>query len=105
VGTEAVEGRSADEALEQAPLFADDDAQRLRSRWEAAQAGFVDEPRKAVENADALVKDVIGLLSESFSAQRERMEQAWTSDDEVSTEELRQALQRYRSFFERLLSL
>jgi hypothetical protein len=69
------------------------------------QASFVDEPRHAVEEADALVKDVVERLSESFSAQRERLEQAWTSEDEVSTEDLRQALQKYRSFFQRLLSL
>jgi hypothetical protein len=95
----------AEEATEKAPLFAADDAERLRSRWETVQSSFVDEPRHSVEEADALVKDVIGRLSESFSEQRERMEQAWTSEDEVSTEDLRLALQRYRSFFERLLSL
>ena len=69
-------------------MFASDDAERLRSRWETVQTGFVDEPRLAVEEADALVRDVIGRLSESFSAQRERMEETWTSEDEVSTEDL-----------------
>jgi hypothetical protein len=95
----------AEDGTEQAPLFDGMDSERLRSRWETVQASFVDEPRHAVEEADALVKDVVERLSESFSAQRERLEQAWTSEDEVSTEDLRQALQKYRSFFQRLLSL
>jgi hypothetical protein len=94
-----------EEPTGQVALFADGDAERFRSRWEAVQVSFVDEPRHAVEEADGLVEEMIERLSNGFSAQRKRLEQAWTSEDEVSTEDLRQSLQKYRSFFERLLSL
>jgi hypothetical protein len=76
----------------------------LRQRWKAIQAGFVDEPRRAVEDADALVAQVIRELAESFAAERGRLEAQWSRGDQVGTEDLRVALQRYRSFFQDLLS-
>ena len=94
-----------DEQDRMVPLFGDDESRTLRSRWEALQVGFVDEPRRAVEQADQLVNDAVTNLSKGFSAQRERLEQQWHRDQDVSTEDLRQALRRYRSFFERLLSM
>jgi hypothetical protein len=42
-------------------------------------------------------------LAESFSDERNRLENQWDRGDEVSTEELRVTLQRYRAFFNRLL--
>lgn len=87
------------------PLFAGDESRNLRSRWESLQVGFVDEPRHAVEQADQLVNEAIGSLSKGFSTQRERLEQQWHREQNVSTEELRLAFQGYRSFFDRLLSL
>ena len=87
------------------PLFAGDESRNLRSRWESLQVGFVDEPRRAVEQADQLVIEAINSLSQGFSTQRQRLEQHWHREQDVSTEELRLALQRYRSFFERLLSM
>jgi hypothetical protein len=87
------------------PLFAGDESRNLRSRWESLQVGFVDEPRRAVKEADQLVNEAIGSLSKRFSTQRERLEQQWHREQNVSTEELRLAFQRYRSFFDRLLSL
>jgi hypothetical protein len=87
------------------PLFAQNDAQDFRSRWERIQIGFVDEPRKAVEQADELVVNTIKRLAEAFSAEREKLESAWDKADNVSTEDLRNALRRYRSFFDRLLSV
>lgn len=80
------------------------DGDELRARWEAIQAGFVDEPRRAVEDADALVAQVIRQLAESFAAQRDRLEHQWSQGDQVGTEDLRVALQRYRAFFQDLLS-
>jgi hypothetical protein len=80
------------------------DHEALRARWEAIQAGFVDEPRRAVEDADALVAQVIQQLAESFAAERARLETQWSRGDQVSTEDLRVALRRYRSFFQDLLS-
>jgi hypothetical protein len=87
------------------PLFPSDQCQNLRSRWENLQVSFVDEPRRSVEQADRLVIEAIDRLSKGFTTQRERLEQQWHRDQNVSTEELRMAFQRYRSFFERLLSV
>jgi hypothetical protein len=75
-----------------------------RHRWDAIQAGFVDEPRRAVENADALVADVIQQFVRSFADERSQLETQWSRGDQASTEDLRVALRRYRSFFDRLLS-
>ena len=87
------------------PLFNDDEGGGFRSRWEAIQTGFVDEPRAAVEQADTLVAEVMKRLAEVFADERTTLEQQWGRGDNVSTEELRIALKRYRSFFERLLTV
>lgn len=87
------------------PLFAQSDTQDFRSRWEKVQIGFVDEPRKAVEQADELVASAIKQLAEVFATERHKLEAEWEKTDNVSTEELRIALRRYRSFFDRLLSV
>jgi len=84
------------------PLVGDVDG--YRRRWEAVQTGFVDEPRRAVENADALVAEVITELATSFAQERGDLEGQWSKGDQVSTEDLRVSLRRYRSFFDRLLS-
>jgi hypothetical protein len=88
-----------------APLFAANDTQEFRSRWEKIQIGFVDEPRKAVEQADELVASTIKRLAEMFAGERQKLEAEWDKNDNVSTEDLRVALRRYRSFFDRLLSV
>jgi hypothetical protein len=93
--------READVAT---PLFADDDAAGFRSRWEEIQTGFVDEPRQSVERADALVEELMRRLTEGFARERETLERQWGQGEEAGTEELRVALQRYRAFFQRLLS-
>ena len=72
--------------------------------WETIQTGFVDEPRQTVEQADELVAEVMKRLAEGFAGERERLEQQWGRGEDVSTEDLRVALQRYRSFFQRLLA-
>jgi hypothetical protein len=86
------------------PLFSDSDISDLRSRWGNVQAGFVDEPRRAVEEADKLVAAVMKRLAEGFASERSTLEKQWDRGDNVSTEDLRVALQRYRSFFDRLLN-
>jgi len=88
-----------------APLFPGEDYDRFRDRWGQIQTNFVDEPRRAVEQADALVSEVTERLTSVFARNRDELERQWTAGDEVSTEELRRTLQRYRSFFERLLSM
>jgi hypothetical protein len=65
----------------------------------------VDSPREAVQKADELVATVIKRLAEVFADERAKMEADWTKGNDVSTEDLRQALRRYRSFFDRLLSV
>jgi len=87
------------------PLFAQNDTQDFRSRWEKIQNGFVDEPRKAVEQADELVASTFKRLTEVFATERQKLESGWDKTDNVSTEDLRITLRRYRSFFDRLLSV
>jgi hypothetical protein len=79
--------------------------EELRARWTTIQAGFVDEPRKAVQDADELVSAAIKQIEEGFRDQRGQLENQWTQGSDVSTEDFRLSLQRYRAFFERLLSL
>jgi hypothetical protein len=85
-------------------LFPDNELNELRSRWDKAQIGFVDEPRAAVEQADSLVATVVKRIAEQFAAERADLEHQWDRGTEVSTEDLRQALRKYRSFFDRLLA-
>ena len=87
------------------PLFAQNDTQDFRARWEKIQIGFVDEPPKAVQQADELVASAIKRLAEVFATERQKLEAEWDKTDNVSTEDLRVALRRYRSFFDRLLSV
>ena len=86
-------------------LLPERQVEEMRARWSAIQGGFVDEPRRAVEEADALVASAIKMISEGFTDQRAQLEKQWTSGAEASTESLRLALQQYRSFFSRLLSV
>ncbi len=97
-------GGGARATAEHPPLFAEGDAVDLRKRWSDMQAGFVDEPRRAVEQADALVAEVMKRLAEGFASERATLERQWDRGDNVTTEDLRVALQRYRSFFDRLLT-
>lgn len=90
---------------ERAALFAGNEANQLHARWDSIQVGFVDEPRKAVQEADALVSDTIKRLSEVFANERQNLEHQWGRNENVSTEDLRVALRRYRSFFSRLLAI
>jgi hypothetical protein len=95
----------AAEVSEPTPLFSESEMGEFRSQWSNLQTGFVDEPRRTVEGADKLVASVMQRLAEGFANERSRLEKQWDGGDNVSTEELRVALQRYRSFFDRLLKL
>ena len=90
---------------ERTALFEQSVLSEFNTRWTDIQTGFVDEPRRAVQQADALVQDIIKRIADSFGKERAGLEQQWDRGDQVSTEDLRVALQRYRSFFSRLLSL
>jgi hypothetical protein len=85
-------------------LFPDNELNQFRARWDKAQILFVDEPRAAVEQADSLVATVVTRIAEQFAAERADLEHQWDRGDNVSTEDLRQALRRYRGFFDRLLA-
>lgn len=93
----------APDATQRSALFNTSDSDRLRSRWADAQAEFVDSPQQAVQDADALVAELMQQLAETFARERATLEQQWVRGEDVSTEDLRVALTRYRSFFERLL--
>ena len=90
---------------DEAPLFPPDEAGQLQDRWQEVQASFVDEPRRAVQQADELVAGAIKRLAQTFADERSQFEGQWDRGDEVSTEDLRVALQKYRSFFGRLLAV
>jgi hypothetical protein len=98
----ATDGASADGAE---PLFPTGEAESFKGRWVEVQTGFVDEPRNAVEQADGLVAEMMKRLARVFADERSKLEEQWSRGDDISTEDLRQALRRYRSFFYRLLSV
>jgi hypothetical protein len=98
----AVNAESTDSEGE---LFTASERDELEQKWNDIQARFVDEPRGSVEEANALVSDLMDRLVSSFSEQRDRLEEQWDRGDDVTTEDLRMVLMRYRSFFGRLLEV
>jgi hypothetical protein len=95
---------TADTATKAGHLLAADDAEAFRARWTDVQHGFVDAPRQAVEQADGLVAELMQHLAKTFADERGRLEGQWDQGGDVSTEDQRTAFQRYRLFFERLLT-
>ena len=87
-----------------ASLLEDGELQSITMRWKDIQAEFVDEPTTAVQEADALVAELMQRLAAMFATERAELEDRWAGGNQVSTEDLRQGLRRYRSFFERLLA-
>ena len=86
-------------------LFADGELTDFHSRWTDVQSAFVDDPRDCVQKADGLVADVVDRLTSGFAQARSGLEEQWSRGEQVSTEDLRIALQRYRDFFDRLLAV
>lgn len=86
-------------------LLATNEVDALRRRWDSVQASFIDAPREAVAEADRLVSDLTDRITDRFGTERSSLEERWNRGENVSTEDLRQSLQRYRSFFGRLLRL
>ncbi|MER5484333.1 hypothetical protein ABT024_14085 [Streptomyces sp. NPDC002812] len=107
-GTSAVagapSGTSAAPLGDEAPLLPESEAEGFRDQWARIQGGFVDDPRESVREADALVASVMQHLAGTFAERKGALEEQWQSGGEVATEDLRLALQRYRSFFNRLLT-
>jgi hypothetical protein len=87
------------------PLFAADAAESFRSRWQDIQTSFIDEPTRAVEQADSLVAEIMQQLAKTFADERSHLEEQGEHGKDISTEDLRMALRHYRSFFDRLLSI
>jgi hypothetical protein len=85
-------------------LLPDDDLGGYRQRWDQIQGRFIDEPRQSVREADELIGEVTRRIVERFSSSRKDFEERWETDSEPTTEELRQALQRYRDYFKRLVA-
>jgi hypothetical protein len=102
---ETQDSMATSEDVELAPLFLPDVAKDFRAHWDAVQIGFVDDPKQAVRKADELVAQVMKSLAETFSNERAKLEGQVDQTEQASTENLRVALRRYRSFFQRLLSL
>ena len=84
-------------------LLSAGDGETFKQRWEQIQVTFVDEPQTSVREADALVQELMQRLADNFAQERSRLEEQWARGEEASTEDLRTALQQYRSFFRRLL--
>jgi hypothetical protein len=109
VEEQMVENKSAtsmnEESEELAVLFEDEEAKKFRTQWLNIQSKFVDNPRESVREADELVASVLKSVTMSFHNRRSSLEKQWNSGGNISTEDLRLALKRYRSFFDRLLTL
>ena len=106
---QSVENRTAASEYEEneglVALFEDEESSRFRTEWLNIQSKFVDNPRASVREADELVASVLKSVTMSFHNRRSSLEKEWNSGGNVSTEDLRVALKRYRSFFDRLLTL
>ena len=103
VEASAIEGDISTNVGSVAALLNHEESELFRTRWSEIQGRFVDEPRSAVQQADVLVSEVIDKITEMFSNEHGSLEGQWKEGKDVSTEDLRQALQHYRSFFNRLV--
>jgi hypothetical protein len=93
------------ETPQRAQLFDNEDIDRFRENWRGLQSDFVDDPRAAVRQADELVAEVMQTLASTFAEHKRTLEGQWSRGDEVQTEDLRLALQQYRTFFHQLLAI
>ena len=103
-------GRDREESLRNddhssTPLLPRDFSENMRTQWDRIQTAFVDDPQASVKEADELVASGIKKLAETFADERTKLEQEWSRGNDVSTEDLRLALRRYRAFFQRLLAV
>ena len=88
----------------QTPLLSHEQSDELSGRWHEIQASFVDRPQEAVQEADALVSDLMQRITSKLAAERQRLEKQWSEGEDVSTEDLRVTLTSYRAFFDKLLT-
>ena len=102
--TIVLEGVISPNVGSEAALLNHDESELFRTRWNEIQGKFVDEPRSAVQQADALVSEVTEKLTQMFAKEHSSLEEQWEDGNDVSTEDLRKTLQHYRSFFNRLVA-
>src|SRR5215469_5892389 len=101
-----IQNREENAAAEHTPLFDEHEVHDLRERWQRVQGTFVDDPHSSVEQADKLVSTAIQRLTDIFSAEKSNLANTWSrGENEISTEDMRQALRRYRAFFDRILTI
>jgi hypothetical protein len=101
---QSLDDRSNSSSLgERVELFSQDEIENFRGRWQTLQTAFVDDPRETVQGADQLVAEVMQALAATFAEHKRDLETQWQQGEEVATEDLRLALQRYRTFFNELL--
>ena len=104
VEVEESAGTPAADRPDDGPILSTDQLASLRRRWGAVQAGFVDDPRRAVEVADDIVAEAVGALQAAIDDRRREVAEPWREDADASTDALLVAFQSYRSVFERVLS-
>ena len=92
-------------AFEGKRFFNDAEIRDFSARWGQVQGAFIDDPRHAVELADALTVTVLKYIADQLSRERAKLEKQWNNNKTLSTEDLRQNFQRYHAFFDRLLVL
>ncbi len=103
-GVVTQEARVSTEAEPLTTLLDQEVSGHLRRRWNEIQGKFVDDPRAAVQQADALVSDTVENIARMFASERSSLESQWNQGMDVSTEDLRKTLQHYRSFFNRMVA-
>ena len=104
VDTKTQQATSAVKAATSAALLNSEVSEHLRTRWNQIQGTFVDEPRAAVQQADALVSEAVEQITQTLAGERSTLESQWKQNNDVSTEDLRKALQHYRALLNRLVS-
>lgn len=86
-------------------FLSDGETEEIKSRWRKIQTQFVDEPRTSVDRAESLIEEVMNKLMQKFANERDMLDSSAESGEELTTEDLRVALRRYRAFLQRLLTL
>lgn len=79
-------------------------ADDLAEEWQTVQARFVDDPRDAVRSADQLVSRAMSGITDRLGRTKSELETQWSRDGEADTEQLRRALQQYRTVLGGLLN-
>ncbi|MBS2967051.1 hypothetical protein KGA66_28720 [Actinocrinis puniceicyclus] len=88
---------------EPGPVLARQTADDLRERWRGIQAEFIDDPGRAVEDADRLVTDAARAFTTQLEERRHTLTSAWQQDGNKETEQLRLTMRHYRALVDQIL--